>query len=548
MNGITTLTVLTVCLVGTMLISTAVAENIEDLEQAIAELNKKYGVSETPTLTDEQRAEYDKRVQAINKEYSDIYDELSKKIAAIDVEFGIQPWPELTDEQWDAYHREIDAVFEKYYPAGVGNNGTDVSDEVSEFNSKVAELNKKYGVSETPTLTDEQRAEYDKRVQAINKEYSDIYDELSKKIAAIDVEFGIQPWPELTDEQWDAYHREIDAVFEKYYPAGVGNNGTDVSDEVSEFNSKVAEIDKKYGMPSTPTLTDEQWAEYDKRVQAVYAEYEDVYEEIDAKFLALDKEFGIVRYPELTEEQRNAFDKEMSVLHDKLNPFGAASDYDMDPELVAQLKEIDKKYGMPSTPTLTDEQWAEYDKRVQAVYAEYEDVYEEIDAKFLALDKEFGIDHFVLSPDDWEAYDRELSALLAKFDVEQTFGAASTGLNGTISVDLTSAEIEYEKQMRAIFSSFGFIDFDKLETLPSSFWRGIEDIDTKYADHLNLIGDPYASKNKTGSYEILSSEYLPTVRKLCGDIECVPLLTPSQIEDLDEQLSKLQKKFDNGEL
>ena len=504
MNEITTLTVLAVCFVGMMLIPTAAAENIEDYEQAMAELNKKYGIPTEPELTDEQWAEYDKRLQAIHAEYDSVHTEIEKKIAAIDAEFGITPWPELTEEQWEAYNNEVNELFSLY----VGNDTKDTSmpDNSSEFTKKLEDIDKKYGIPTEPELTDEQWAEYDKRLQAIHAEYDSVHTEIEKKIAAIDAEFGISP----TDPDGDGEHTSI-----------------------------------------APALTDDRWQEYDKRIQAVYQEYDNIWQEINAKIAKLDAEFGIEQYPELTEEQWQAYSDEITALHNQMDPYkDAFMDNATLQELEEKLVEIYKKYGLPPVPALTDDRWQEYDKRIQAVYQEYDNIWQEINAKIAKLDAEFGIEQYPdISPDDWEKYYDELSALLAKFDVEQTFGAASSGPNGTIYTDLTSVEKEYQKQLVAIFSSFGFVDFDHLEEeFPATFWRGLEVLDEKYMTHLDLVGDPYTTEDKTESYKILSSEYLPAVKELCGDIKCVPLLTPSQIEDLDKQLSDLQKRFDNGEL
>ena len=507
MNEITTLTVLTVCFVGMMLIPTAVAENIEYYEQALEELNKKYGIPTEPELTEEQWAEYEKRVQAIHAEYDSIHAEIEKKIAAIDAEFGLAPWPELTEEQWAAYNNEIDQVFKRMDSLYMNNaKNTSISDESLEFNKKLADINEKYGIPTEPELTEEQWAEYEKRVQAIHAEYDSLHVEIDKKIAAIDAEFGLAP----TDPDGDGDHIGI-----------------------------------------APALTDEKWIEYDKRIQAVYQEYSDIWEEIDAKIAKLDAEFGIEPYSELSEEQWSAYNDEIMELYNKTNPYEMTTvDKAALEELEEQLAAIDKKYGLPPAPALTDEKWIEYDKRIQAVYQEYENIWKEIDAKITKLDAEFGIEPYPdISPDVWEKYYEELSALLAKFDVEQTFGAASSGSDGTIYTNITSAEREYQKQFVAIFSSFGFVDFDDLEEdLPATFWRGLETLDEKYVTHLDLVGDPYTTENKTESYKILSSEYIPAVQELCGDIKCIPSLTPSQIEELDKQLSDLQKRFDSGEL
>ena len=322
-----------------------------------------------------------------------------------------------------------------------------------------------------------------------------------------------------------------------------------VQASIEDFEQALKKLHVKYGIPLTPALTEEQWKEYDKRVEQINKEYDHVYAEIERKVAEIDKEFGVSPVPELTDKQWEQYNAEIEAVFTQYNISKGKPVNDADhKEMFHKLHAIDTKYGLVS-PAMTQVNWEEYDKQIAQVYAEYDRIWKEIDAKYTSLEKEFNIQPTpLLTPDQWEQYDKELSALLAKYDVDQTFGAVSSGPDGDVYVE-TKSETEFMKQYVAIFESFGFVNFDELEeTMSAEFWRGLEKLDEKYINHLNVIGDPDYTGDKTESYQILSSEYLPAVQELCGDVQCMPLLTVQQIRELDEQLSDLQERFNNGEL
>lgn len=88
--------------------------SIDEIEQQIRDVEKKYGFPENPVLTEEQWRSYDAQMSEIDTQRQALFEQfeiLDQKALEIGNEFGLEPWPDHPQEVWDEYNKEIEPLY-----------------------------------------------------------------------------------------------------------------------------------------------------------------------------------------------------------------------------------------------------------------------------------------------------------------------------------------------------------------------------------------------------------------------------------------------------
>lgn len=145
-------------------------------------------------------------------------------------------------------------------------------------------------------------------------------------------------------------------------------------DTIEQFEAQLLQIDKKYGMPIQPELTDEQWNALDKEKEPYYKQldeldlqYEDVWSQIDK----IDAKYGFVTtYPELTDQQWQSYDAERNAVWEKMDAYYDELDTAYDKQYLAIVSEygITEPFTYDDNPAFFDGMWDEIGDSIDLVY------------------------------------------------------------------------------------------------------------------------------------------------------------------------------------
>ena len=355
---------------------------------------------------------------------------------------------------------------------------------------------------------------------------------------------------------------------------------------------EIAEIEKSYGFPEMPDLTEEEWdqyyAEWDELHEqlvphyATLGEMNQQYDEIQAQLdklddeaKAIDEKYGIEPYPELTHEQWEQYDAEANMVYDKMDEYWAeydqkvasnpdlAPDHDAIDALYDEIAEIDKKYGIPGWPEMTAEEWEQYDSELQeleklrephyedlmAVHLPYQDVFDEmaqIDVQGRAIDQKYGISHEQpeMTDAEWQAYLEETDAIYRQindleadmWDKQGESFESGMGYQHT-EYPKDGHDTEYEEAFSAMMGELGV-------TMPGwdedpEFHHDFEQMMAEN-EAMQVLGKPgIPADEREMAYQTLS-EIAPQIREFYEDRGYTfPLSTPQDFEELDKRMLEL---------
>ena len=205
-----------------------------------------------------------------------------------------------------------------------------------------------------------------------------------------------------------------------------------------------------------------------------------------------------------------------------------------------QIAEINKEFGMPTQPELTDEQWEQYEAKVTPVYQKQDALYaqiEELNKEILEIEKEFGLnnDYPELTEEQWIQYSAKINEVYNQYDTE----AHSYYLEHDT----------YYKEETEILQEYGIIDHTYHDA-PEEFFVELDELYVKHQASIDVIGDhTMSAQDKAPHYSIIATQVNPAMASIHEKYGYqYPTLTEEQVISLDAKLSELNKKYDSKQL
>jgi len=295
-----------------------------------------------------------------------------------------------------------------------------------------------FAFAASPTTGDNLTADQQVKLQA---ELDTLYEKYDKLVQDIQ---------EQEQEIFEKYHvSETSSIFttdEYYYEDDISAEDSKRLDEIEKAHSKTL---AEFGFVE-PTLSEEKEEQMEQAFVKIDAEYDKIFEQLndpkisedtrvklekqldalDVQYDKIHSDFGF-KYPELTEEQERKLDEKLALLleeeQDIYDFYGYFDDY-------------------------------EYDEEFDVVdYFEYLSPEEmgELDAKYAAIYKEFGIVDPIISEQDQTKIDKRLSELDSKYDaiyIKMDDPKTTVAEHINLGEQLDVLDVEFDK----VYADFGF--------------------------------------------------------------------------------------------
>ena len=201
-------------------------------------------------------------------------------------------------------------------------------------------------------------------------------------------------------------------------------------------------------------------------------------------------------------------------------------------ELHEQISAIEKKYGFPETPELTEEQWDAYYTKMQSIDAQRNELFMQLDSlneQALEIEKEFGFEPWPEHPPEvWDQYNSEVESLYLQLD-EHYQGEYE----------------EYDKKLDAIYTKYGFLTSQQVMEAPDEFVQDIDKlhIDTQYM-WIGFADPTLDEESKKNLSDALAREFFPEMgeiyKKHGYEFEG---LDANQVYELNEEIIELEKSM-----
>ena len=108
--------------------------------------------------------------------------------------------------------------------------------------------------------------------------------------------------------------------------------------------------------------------------------------------------------------------------------------------------------------------------------------------------------------------------------------------------EINMAFKKHINDINGILSDYGFLTQDQLYDIEGINKARVNYLIGQYRNDLNVLGDYNMGVHlKQPSYLVISTEYIPKMNLIC---QCLPVMSPTNVQDLDMKLSNTAKWFD----